>query len=413
MAAVPPTSPPLNEMHNFIIALRNGVDRAVADAVIGQGLVVLADLTRILDTVVNDICRSCWRPGGLIQPVPGLPPINNPGIAIPTVLQHRLKIAVFATKYYTMVGRPLDLDALHQDRIENFQQYKEDLESWQQSQTLAEFDASKQTIMQWIKLALEYFLNKLGASNVPLVYVIQDNTVPTPIANNPLLNIGVNTNAFGKMHTSFNNKAILRTSHTRRAFSKDNASVLNTLFSCLAKTSYMNSLKPCQQTRDGRAAFKALELHNMGLSKWDKLTQKAEEIVMKHEWNGTNKRYKLAYHIRKHRAAHIDMERASRADNYTYQVPQEHTRVNCLLISLVCKDPRIVLACTMVRSDPDLMLNFKRAANCIKTNALSEDEKESRYQTHRISAVKHGFQKVKKGKTGVEFRYYKKTNGTT
>lgn len=46
---------------------------------------------------------------------------------------------------------------------------------------------------------------------------------------------------------------------------------------------------------DGRAAYQALLLHNMGGSEWDKIIEAADEetIVNRRVWDGKNARYML------------------------------------------------------------------------------------------------------------------------
>ena len=86
--------------------------------------------------------------------------------------------------------------------------------------------------------------------------------------------------------------------------------VLDVLVSCLKTTRHMSDLKPFQKRRDGRRSLAALELHNMGNSKWDSIVSEAESKVLTFKWNEKNSNYTLAHHISSHRSAQIDMVRS-------------------------------------------------------------------------------------------------------
>ena len=85
--------------------------------------------------------------------------------------------------------------------------------------------------------------------------------------------------------------------------------VLDVLVACLKNTRRMSDLEPFQKRRDGRRALAALELHNMGNSKWDSIVSEAESKVLTFKLNGKNSRYTLARHIYSHRLAQNDMVR--------------------------------------------------------------------------------------------------------
>ena len=99
--------------------------------------------------------------------------------------------------------------------------------------------------------------------------------------------------------------------------------VLDVLVACLKTTRHMSDLKPFQKRRNGRGALAALELHNMGNSKWDSILLEAESKFLTFKWNGKNIRYTLAHHISSHRSAQNDMVRAE--DHIGYQTPNEYT----------------------------------------------------------------------------------------
>ena len=104
---------------------------------------------------------------------------------------------------------------------------------------------------------------------------------------------------------SFHEELINRASHNHPNFADDNGVVLNFLVSCLKTTRHMSDLKPFKKRRDGRGALAALELHNMGNSKWDTIVSESESKVLTFKWNGKNSRYMLARHISSHTSARM------------------------------------------------------------------------------------------------------------
>jgi len=71
--------------------------------------------------------------------------------------------------------------------------------------------------------------------------------------------------------------------------------------------------------------------------------------VTRSEWNGQSNRFTLVKHIQNHRAAHNDMLRSS--EFVKYEVPNNYTRVTCLLASITSTDLRIVSVKTLILAD--------------------------------------------------------------
>ena len=109
---------------------------------------------------------------------------------------------------------------------------------------------------------------------------------------------------------SFHEELITRASHNHPNFADDNGMVPDVLVSFLKTTRHMSDLKSFQKRRDGRGALAALELHNMGNSKWDSILSEAESKVLTFKWNGKNSRYTLARPSSSQRPAQNDMVRA-------------------------------------------------------------------------------------------------------
>ena len=171
----------------------------------------------------------------------------------------------------------------------------------------------------------------------------------------------------------------------------------------------MSDLKPYQKTRDGRGALLALELHNMGNSKYDSLVQKAETTVLNIKWNGRNNRFKLARYIASHRNVQNEMMQCQEAIGY--QAPNEYTQVGRLLQLIISSDLRVVSAKTTILADRMRRSDFEMATDFLLLASPEAKMEDHRGNEHNVSVVLDGgydgFGEVGVGVTGVEFRYYK------
>ena len=119
------------------------------------------------------------------------------------------------------------------------------------------------SILQLLELVTERLRSKLGVRKILLAYVTRaDPIVPTicKISATFLYSEGVD---------SLHEELITMASHKHPNYADDNRMVLDVLVVCLKTTRHMSDVKPFQKRRDGRGALAALELHNMGDSKWE------------------------------------------------------------------------------------------------------------------------------------------------
>ena len=171
------------------------------------------------------------------------------------------------------------------------------------------------SIIQLLELVTNHIRSKLGVHKIPLSYVTTvDPIVPT------IFTISA-TFQYSEGVDSFHEELITRDSHKHPNFADDNGMVLDVLVVCFKTTRHMSDLKSFQKRRDGRGALAALDLHNMGNSKWDSIVSEAESKVLALKLNGKNSRYMLAHHISSHRSAQNDMVRAE--NHIGYQPPNE------------------------------------------------------------------------------------------
>ena len=93
---------------------------------------------------------------------------------------------------------------------------------------------------------------------------------------------------------------ITRTSHAHPGFKADNKHVFNMLNDGLARSSYISSIQPFSHQKNGREAYKALVLHNLGSAEWDKVAEEADCRLTKVEWNGKSQWFTLLKHLTSH-----------------------------------------------------------------------------------------------------------------
>ena len=381
---------------NWIISIGN-TTAGVATAIIEQGLTI-TELHDLDPDDVKTLCSSARRPGGVHEN--GDP---NLGTNVPTMLQLKLIVAVRAAQFYDTVGRTIAPAIMSWAYVKQFKSLKELTSNWKELPALPTLGRNV-PIMKLLELIREHLRGILGIRQIPLAYVTRAMVTPDPIgvirADRP----------FSENHGSFHEELIARASHAHPNYVDDNAAVLDILVGCLGETEYLTSLKPFQRARDGRGALLALETQNLGDSKWDMLIKRAEQTVLNFNWNGKNNKYTLDRHIVSHRAAHNDMVRAS--ESTPYQPPNDHTRVQRLLNSIVSTDIKVVSAVTTILADRAKRDDFEEAADFLLLAApvpLLEFN-----LNHTVSGVtdltnddsSSGFEINEVGTTGVELRYY-------
>ena len=386
---------------NYLQNVIGLTDAAQANAVIDEGITNLEDLADFEEDDIKTLCSSVRRPGGMI--LLGGNPVANPGHNIPAICETRLILAAYAAKIYRSVMRPIDPVSMNAARLREFKKHREVIDNFDDGNVEVPEVSRNYGIMKALENFPMILRATLGTSKVPLSYVIRPNANPGPP---PVLRPNV---PWSIESSSLEEELIKFTPHTGPAFQADSATVFRMLQEMLHETSHVSSLKPYLTARNGRGALSALQLHNMGQAKWDKLIEAAEHLVCNRTWNGKNARFPLKLHITKHREAHNDMVRASQ--HVQYAIPNEHTRVNRLLKSITSSDPNIAAAKTTILNDAVKKDDFEEAADFLM---LTAPQKSQGGNPHNISAIeqakrKRGGGQTQVGKTGVEFRYYKKS----
>ena len=373
-----------NQWLNVEMKVNNAQSRL---AIINEGLDSLELLLDFDSATIKILCETVRRPGGMDgdnRPHPG-----NHVSALSVI---RLQQATFAANIYFRCQRSLNFERLTYDTIKRLYNYKRIEDSYEEP-TKMDPPTRSFHIIKWIESFEVYLQKYLGVRKIPLSYVIRQTSTVRNDDEDPPNN-----------YFNISLEMINRGDHTHASFQDDNATVWSLIHECLKETQYYISIRSFARNRDGRRAYDALCLHNLGSSKWELIIQKAENSISHTVYTEEKLRFPFSKYVAIHRDAYNDMMRTP-----NYNVPDESSRVRRLISGIQSKDPAIISAVTNVQTNYALAGNFEAAADaiqkCIKTKKIT--------QNHRISATStrnapNNNKKVHKGKTGVELRYYKR-----
>ena len=404
-----------------------------------EGINLVDDLAEFDKETIDQIATNLRNPGGR---VPNPDPNAGIGATIPTppfVFGARSKMRILAAcdliLFYNMIGRDLTAGAIHWDPvIKNFVLQWKALEDRRKADNPEVPKITKTlNVIKWSEAFADFLHRKIGVRKIPLAYVVREavavpNLVPDRANNMP------HTTAHGSVEADM----VARASHNHPLFRDDNAEVYYDLEEATQGTSYAASIKPYQRRKDGRGAFLSLIGQYAGEDKWEAEFKKQDELLHTRVWKGQSN-FSLEKYIAQHRNAYISMQQC--VEHVQRQLPNERTRVTYLLDGIQCGDAELQASMALVRNDnaPTGKINdFEATASFLlpscpiarkrraqgglnkRTNADisevagsvleedSDDEPESEGEIE-ISEVKAKAKqkKLSKGKTGVEFRFYK------
>jgi len=183
----------------------------------------------IADFVEEDIqslCSSVRRPGGQVTDAQGNQ-VRDAGIAVPFLVEKRLKVACYAARYYKLIGRPINVTSMTWQLISQFEPFKEMQDEHSDPDDLPPVSKSL-PILKWMEVFESYLQNTLlGVSKVPLAYVTRATSEVEDITENPLPD--QNPKPFGSKYGSFYEEMIARVSHELPSYDADNQTVMELL----------------------------------------------------------------------------------------------------------------------------------------------------------------------------------------
>lgn len=373
----------------------SGTDNERPNTIMAEGLDSWQSFVDTDEETIKDLCREIRRD-----------PDNN--VTIPAIAVKRIQIAVYAAKYYELVGRQIDASTMAWDRIRNFIDLKAIEDEYSAPDPIAQV-SKKLTIMKWVELLEEHLRKVRGVRKIPLSYLIRTAHVATPTTAFPAGHLM----PFGTEYESFHDEMIECASHTHSTYKSDNETLFHILNTALADTEYAASIKRHIRTKDGRGAYLDICLHHQGSNKWKATAELADRKLTTMKWNGRSHRYTLAMHIANARTYHNDLLRASQY--VTVDVPTETTRVTRLLNSIETRDQFLISAIVEVKGDEGIngkANDFELAADYLLK--MLPTRTRDNVPSYQISALEFDFEHESeipsKGPgTGVDVRYHTKT----
>jgi len=319
-----------------IVALRTAYVRlgfsneAVESLVTREAIDSLAELTRLKDQDVSDLCSVIRKPGGMI-PNPdagnaGQPAtIRNPGVNVPLKAETRLKLATYYLRHSERVSRPRTAADITVDNVLAVKTLKEREANWEKPDELPKIDEK-----DWVKTLediVEYLSLIQGSTGIPLSYVIRpnDKRIVTESANDP-----------ADKYPTPELEMISRAPHyvvpvasppvTTQTFKDDNVLVMQILAGLFRDHKAYPYIKRANRVGDGRAAYQALHHHYLGQNSVDTQAGAAEKALADTVYLG-KPRFSFETFVTIHKKQHDILENLKK---YGYAGIDEGTKVRYL-----------------------------------------------------------------------------------
>lgn len=404
----------------FEDAAQMGIPHSTVIQLRAEGIQAVGDLVDFDKDTLQQIADNLRRPGGRIpDPAPNAPEgatIPTPPFVFGAKSQKRLLVACDLVRFYETVGRDLTPGNIIWNTVmRNFS------EQWKAIKTRKSEDdpdvpkiSKALPIIKWTEAFQDYLARVIGVRLIPLSYVIREDE--TPPAMTPPLMAG---QPHSIEHGSVEGELIARASHNHALFRDDNATVYYKLEEATRSTSYADSIKPFQRTKNGRAAWLALTSQYAGDDKWEAEIKRQDDLLHTRIWKGQSN-FTLEKFIQQHRSAYVSMEAC--AQHIDYQLPNQHTRVGYLLEAIQCDDAGLQAAMASVRVDKEengKRSNFEATASHLLpydpvAKRRSTGTKRGAANISDTSANVAAFgAKSGIGKSGVHLRYHKPTEYKT
>ena len=402
--------------HQLTAFFQNAPQMALSDIqrnrLAQEGLVTIDDFADFKSDQLSDAFKN------MRTSIPGVPAVldaNGDVIteaipAIPPCLVSarcslRLKVASIAYHFYVSIGRDITPQNMNYTQV-----LRPFYVEWEALEKLVDEDKpdvpvlSKHiTPLKWVESFRDCLLRTFGVRSCPLLYVIRDDEQVPSEVDDPLL-IG---SAFGRSGSVLD-ELVTRLSHTDPLFKSDNSAVYSLLEEATRNTVYAPTIKPYARKKDGRSAWRSLISSHAGKDKWEKLQKDKMLFLINTKWNG--KVYSLEKFTGLHRSSYIQLEEA--AQHVHFQLPTEHSRVGYLIDNIQNTDPDLRAAISSIRINTNGMRSdFESAvATLLPVCPYSKYRSNNNNTINRKANVSDTTLKGKsESKTGVEFRWYKKS----
>ena len=349
----------------------------------GQKLSTIDSVLVLDEHQVEQICKACRKPGGLI-PNPdyvsltdptaraaftGPTTITNPGMPISIKEEANLKLVSFFLKFKQMTSRPVTPTQVTTTLVNELQHYKKEIEKHENPlpETAPALTAKK--IFDFFSDFRDYLHEHLGAiSKRPLSYVIRENVQPP---NNPDPGFGEPNTKYHTRYLEIEQRAPIEVNGTLDpAYIQDNVTVWKLLWRIVKDTQYVTYVKPYVNKQDGREAFKMLYTTLLGPQAVNNHASQAENRLAAMTLEGTRKKnWGFDKYVIGHKEQHLILDKLKK---HGHSGVDENSKVRLFLQGI--SDPKLqpmisTLSTLRTHNFDDVVSSFR---SFIETNKVFE-----------------------------------------
>jgi hypothetical protein len=288
--------------------MRLGFTATAATVVVDeQGMDSCKELCYLTDDKVEGLCQVVQKPGGTIPnpnaAVAGQPAvISNPGTVILKRAENNLKLACHFICHYAHISHAVVVAMITLNGVRAMHPLKQQEEDHEDPEPPENLINAK----DWPKTfegLLEYFRTCLGATKIPLVYVIRDNIEVPAEADDPATNYLMPQD---KMiaRAPIQDAAGIFMAH----YITDQETVWEKLVSLTRDHTCWTYVKPAQHARDGRAGYQALYERFLGPNNTNNLAASAESKLKKATYFGEKKHWNFEKYVNLQKEQHNILE---------------------------------------------------------------------------------------------------------
>jgi hypothetical protein len=301
---------------------RLGLSNAAAHFVVNdQSIDELMILKRLSDDEIESLCRICRKPGGqIINPAYDADRtlnanIVNPGISVAALHQENIKLAAFYLRLMANVSRACAFADVTLNNIETARNYKVEIEAHENLKLTDAPTLKPQKVFEFFTELREFAFDMVGTvSKIPIAYVIHEHEDPLPEVAEPPFGTP------GSPFASFNHELVARAPIFQTGanevrtmthhFTLDRVVIWKILYQICHGTMYYSYIRQYQQSRDGRAAFRALYTALLGSQAVANYASTAENRLQTLSLNGQRaKNWGFEKYVLAHMDQHTILEK--------------------------------------------------------------------------------------------------------
>ena len=262
--------------------------------------------------------------------------------------EESLTLLILLQRLNYICERDVDFDQADEETLERVNNWFDQVKQNEPKEGIKPFTEGANKKI-WFESIENYFAAKAGPSGVPLSYVIRDD------AGLPAEDPG-----FGV--PDFDHEVATRGRHNGHFWENDNKTVWNDIKDAVHGTTAWSTIKRFARTKNGRDAFRALELTFMGNDVRLLLSRRADNVLNMAVYDGKSKNWTWEKHVDRLRNAFQDLEAAGNPHTPRMQVQKLNNSFQFLPLAHVP---------SLIDNDARYQADFERAQGFIKGQLAS------------------------------------------